>query len=336
MFWTQKNLKILSLIGEGLNANVYKVLKRQPDINVSKIFALKVLKRSKDLNHFKTEFESLLKADGKHIVKYRGWETYKSKPALLLEYIDGVTLHTLLSHTSLNNDEATWIHKETHLGLKELCDSGLFHGDLSPKNIMITLNGDIKLIDFGLTHWRTKKIELTPEFAAPAVLSGAKPSLESDLISLNRIFLQFDLNQENKEASHLKPTSLSQKIKNIQSLQSHQTQALPAGTKNANQSISIKWLRNSLFILTGLCVVSPVTAQNNTLLEHELVIRSSNWLAVKTTSDSPWCFTPCSLKFNRTGLHSIYWKNDTKTEKANIYIDGNTKTLLLSTLSTHR
>ncbi len=75
MFLAKNSLKIIDFLGEGLNAQVYKVTKYQPSLKITKIFALKVLKRPEDLNHFKTEFESLLKASGKHLVKYRGWET---------------------------------------------------------------------------------------------------------------------------------------------------------------------------------------------------------------------------------------------------------------------
>lgn len=324
---SKRNLKIISLIGEGLNANVYKITKYQPSIKISKVFALKVLKRSEDINHFKTEFESLLKANGKHIVKYRGWETYKSKPALLLEYINGVTLHTLLNQHSLTYDETAWIYQETAAGLIELDESGLFHGDLSPRNIMIDVNGSVKLIDFGLTHWRTQKIELTPEFAAHSVLNGETPSLQSDLTSLDRIFKQFNL-----QKSHIKcekPLGLSQKISSIQNQSSYQTEEVqnPLQKRWAYETRSF---RSSIFALTCCFFISPVTAQNNSSIEHNLIVRSSDWLAVKSSSGSEWCFTPCSLKFKQTGLQTIHWKNNSVTQKTRVYIDKNQKFLTIN------
>ncbi len=330
MFWPSKNFKVLSLLGEGLNANVYKVSKHQPNINISTIFALKVLKRTEDLNHFKTEFESLLKAEGKHIVKYRGVEKYKSKPALLLEYINGVTLHTLLSQYALNDHEAEWIYQETKAGLKELSDSKLFHGDLSPKNIMVTTQGNIKLIDFGLSHWRTKNIEVTPEFAAPSVLSGSQPSLESDVISLKRIFKQSNLKEHTLSEPVDLPSTLSQKIKTLQKHDFYQTKALPKKSKTSPKPLSFINTRKNLFIFAGFYFVLPLTIQNSTFKKHRLLVRSSNWLAVKTPNEKSWCFTPCNLNFKKTGLHEIHWKNSSGSHVSRIYIDGHVSTFKLA------
>ncbi len=322
MFSALRPLKILTTLGEGLNANVYKVAKYQPSLKVSKIFALKVLKRSEDINHFKTEFESLLQANGKHIVKYRGWETYKSKPALLLEYIDGVTLHSLLNRYQLTDIEAAWVHQETAAGLRELSDSGLFHGDLSPKNIMVDVNGNIKLIDFGLTNWRTKKIELTPEFAAQSVLSGEKPSLDSDLISLNRIFHQYDL-AKTGAATTTPPQSLIEKINTLQGISLCQTASL----ETQQASPITRQVKKRLFIAATFFFMTPVAAHNNSTIEHEILIRSSKWMAVKSSKKDAWCFTPCSLKFQKTGLQTIYWKNSSTNTNSQIYIDQNQKFL---------
>ncbi|MGH1469503.1 MAG: protein kinase family protein [Bdellovibrionales bacterium] len=322
MFQALRPLKILASLGEGLNANVYKVSKYQPSLKVSKVFALKVLKRSEDINHFKTEFESLLQASGKHIVKYRGWETYKSKPALLLEYIEGTTLHSLLNRYKLTKDEAAWIYQETSAGLYELSESGLFHGDLSPKNIMVDINGNIKLIDFGLTNWRTKKIELTPEFAAESVLSGEKPSLESDIISLNRIFLQFNLVKP-EIFNTPKPQSLAQKVTSLQNTNLCQTASLET---TPSTPITRK-IKKRLLITASCLFMTPVSAQNSSKIEHEIIVRSSQWMAVKSSKSDEWCFTPCSLKFKKTGLQTIYWKNSSKTATSQIYIDQSQKFL---------
>jgi serine/threonine protein kinase len=322
MFGPFKKFKITELLGEGLNANVYKVEKYQSSLKEYKTFALKVLKRSEDLNHFKTEFESLLKADGKHLVKFRGWERHNLKPALLLEYIDGATLHSLITKDRLSATEASWVHQETLKGLEELKDSGLFHGDLSPRNIMITTGGDIKLIDFGLTNWRTQKIELTPEFAAKSVLNGEKPSFSSDKISLSRIFEKFGLNSNNELVEN--PTSLALKVQFIKNASAFMTEEV--SKKGFNKSSKLPFLsKRILFACTFFSFITPVTALNYINVEHSILIRSSKWISVKSSLDSKWCYTPCSLKFTKTGLEKVYWKTKDRSGELKIYVDGKQK-----------
>lgn len=322
MFEAFKKFRIIELVGEGLNANVYKVEKYQSSLKEYKIFALKVLKRSEDLNHFKTEFESLLKADGKHLVKYRGWEKYRLKPALLLEYIDGTTLHTLITQDRLSSSEASWVHQEALKGLEELKDSGLFHGDLSPRNIMITTDGDIKLIDFGLTNWRTQKIELTPEFAAKSVLNGERPCFDSDQTSLSRIFEAFNLKTTTTTVE--KPNSLALKVQYIKNASDFMTEEV--SKESNNKSLRLPLLsKRILFACTFFSFITPVTAQNYINVEHSILIRSSNWVSVKSSINSKWCYTPCSLKFTKTGLEKVYWKTAEKSGVLKIYVDGTQK-----------
>ncbi len=194
---------------------------------------------------------------------------------------------------------------------------------------MIDVHGNIKLIDFGLTHWRTKKIELTPEFAAPSVLSGEKPSLESDLISLNRIFHEFNFTHF-KPLTHV-PKSLLEKILILQNLGSPKTKGLKL-MKPKKHPINSS-LKKILSTITCCFIVSPIPAKNNVLIEHKVLVRSTKWLSIKAHKKDPWCFTPCSLKFKRTGLQTIHWKTQTKAKAITVYIDKNQKLLTLDSMN---
>jgi serine/threonine protein kinase len=333
MFFPKKRIKILSTLGEGLNANVFKVSVYEPSLEINQTFAMKVLKRSEDGKHFKTEFHSLLKAHGKRIVRYCGWETYKSKPAILLEHIDGVTLSNLLQNFSLTEDETRWIYNEALEGLKELEDSGLFHGDLSPHNIMVDKGGNIKLIDFGLTHWRTQKIELTPEFAAKSVLNGGLPSFESDLVSLKKIFSRFKLQYEN---THLatKPQSIIDKVVSLKEFGDMKTSSFPNdGLESSSHRSRIKPFSKLAFLFTSFLFITPVTAKNYSLIDQKIVIRSSKWLAVKMHDRSNWCYTPCEFKVKRTGAHLLTWKSSDRSGVSSIYVNNQSVDVIVDTRS---
>ena len=309
-------LKVGQLLGEGLNARVYQASSTSVEFGVAQNYALKVLKRKEDLKHFKKEFHTLSKVSGPHLVKLYGWSKHKRKPALLLEYIEGLDLKKLLDEKSLSAEESNWIYHETMAGLKELDSHNLYHGDLSPKNIMITKDGNIKLIDFGLTEWRTKQIEVTPEFVSPKILHGDSPSFAHDFYSLNKIFEHFSL-FKSETAPLSAPSTLSKKISSLL-----ETQTLPTGQNITKRLLTL--------ILISLAFFKPVSATNKVFQASSLSIRSNNWLSVKLTPRSKGCFTPCTLDLPSLGQHKIYWKSQSSSGSTNIFVNHNGQVLLMN------
>lgn len=329
MFSRLKKFKVHGLLGEGLNAKVYKVSKYQPHLKTEHFFALKVLKRSEDLRLFKLEFENLLKAQGKRLVSYRGWEKFKSKPALLLDLIEGVTLFELIKTCPLNQKELQWIYQEVHEGLKELEQSGLCHGDLSTKNIMLNKKGQIKLIDFGLSHWSTRKIEVTPEFAAPLILDGGQPSLATDLFSLKKIILQIETSHSfSNEFVKNAPASLTTKINQALSLDLNATKSIP---KTAPSKKLTSIFKKQSLIWASALVFAPIAAPNSLQKTMNISIRSSDWISVSTSKNEKGCFTPCSLKLNTNSIEKIYWKKNNKSGNIRVYTNNKTSTVFINT-----
>ena len=311
-------------MGEGLNAHVYRAVSNSKEFGIKQVYALKVLKRKGDLNHFKKEFAALSKVGGKHLVKLLGWKKHKGHPGLLLEFIDGVDLERLLSNSKLTHDESNWIYHEVLQGLIELNSCDLYHGDLSPKNIMISRTGEIKLIDFGLTKWRTKQVEVTPEFAAPELLGGEEPSFKYDLFSLNKIFEHLELHKSEQKNLHL-PQSLREKVANLLTPQ-FQTQPLVSEAPRPSP-VRTKFLT---LIFMSLAFFKPVSAQNTYQRPSTIFIRSSKWMSVKLSNQSEWCFTPCSLKAPHLGSNKIEWKSQTEFGSTQIFVQKDGQTILLA------
>jgi len=178
--------RMVECLGEGLNSCVYRAFKESKELNVRFEVALKILKSENLVALWRNEFERLMKVKSRHCVALLGWEVINSSPVLVLEYVQGVNLNELLRYVRLTAQDLDVIYSQTHRGLTDLAISGVFHGDLNLQNIMIDETGAVKLVDFGIKNGR-KDFFITPKYAAPAVLMGEEPNLETDLFSLDAI-----------------------------------------------------------------------------------------------------------------------------------------------------
>lgn len=175
---------VCAKIGEGLHSEVYKVVKADLNHNISQVMALKILKSKVLADIWKHEFENLSKISSNYCVRILGWEWISARPALVLEYIEGVSLQDLLSSGSLSILEINFICTQLYWGLKDLQKFGVAHGDLNPRNILFTLQGDLKFIDFGVQGSELEVLYTSPKFCAPELFYEKKPSYEGDLYSL--------------------------------------------------------------------------------------------------------------------------------------------------------
>ncbi|MBE8162630.1 MAG: protein kinase [Bdellovibrionaceae bacterium] len=175
---------VCAKIGEGLHSEVYKVVKADESHNLSQVMALKILKSKVLADIWKREFESLSKIFSNYCVRILGWEWILGRPALVLEYIEGVSLQNLLDQGSLSILEINCICTQLYWGLSDLQKFGVAHGDINPRNILFTLQGSLKLIDFGVQGESLEVLYTSPKFCAPELFYEKQPCYESDLYSL--------------------------------------------------------------------------------------------------------------------------------------------------------
>jgi len=75
---------------------------------------------------------------------------------IVMEYLDGQTLTKHLEQTGkLSADEAIRLLTPIIQSLQEVNKQGIIHRDIAPDNIMITKDGQVKLIDFGAARFAT-------------------------------------------------------------------------------------------------------------------------------------------------------------------------------------
>jgi serine/threonine protein kinase len=119
----------------------------------------------------------------------------RSRPYLVLEYLEGRTLRTMIHEC-----EPELLPQETILNiLSQVCDvliyvhkQGVIHQDIKPDNIFVLETGEIKLIDFGIAQIENEKqgwygfssLVGTPDYMAPERLQGKPGTIRSDVYAI--------------------------------------------------------------------------------------------------------------------------------------------------------
>lgn len=117
---------------------------------------------------------------------------------MVLELLKGKTLKEYLSNLGvLSINETLNIMQKILLGVNACHQAGIVHRDLKPDNILLTDNGAIKVLDFGIAMidgYEVKKhvhqVVGTMKYIAPEVVSFKPATIQSDIYSLGIILYE--------------------------------------------------------------------------------------------------------------------------------------------------
>jgi serine/threonine protein kinase len=179
--------KKLELLGEGGQGRVYKALRQDAQAKLRQIVALKILHSKTAVDLWRQEFESLSRVRSPYCVQVLSFERIARRPALVLEYVAGVSLAQLGQTCWLDREDLDELCAQLECALKDLHQQGIFHGDLSPQNVLLDQDGRVRVLDFGLANCSEVSLRVTPQFASPERLMGAPVTVATDLFSLGRV-----------------------------------------------------------------------------------------------------------------------------------------------------
>lgn len=193
------NCRIVGEIGSGGMAVVYKAV-QQP---LGRVVAIKALKPSIAMDsQFAQRFEreahfmaSLQHENILHVVDFvkDGRSMY-----IIMEFVEGIDLYDLLEHSQqLPPEVAAIIALQVARALDYAHFRGIIHRDIKPANIMISKQGEVKLMDFGIAR-DDKLSDLTetgtglgtPSYMSPEQILGDKLDFRSDIFSLGIVLYQ--------------------------------------------------------------------------------------------------------------------------------------------------
>ncbi len=148
--------KITEKLGEGGMGVVYKA----DDIELDRVVALKFLPHhlgvnEESLNRFKTEAKAAAALNHPNITTIYSIEKIEEVNGdqnvfIVMEFVNGIELKDKLKDEPLNVDDALNISIKICEGLEAAHKKGVIHRDIKSSNIMVTEDGSVKIMDFGL------------------------------------------------------------------------------------------------------------------------------------------------------------------------------------------
>ena len=143
--------EIVAPIGKGGMGEVY----RARDTKLGRDVAIKILpdEFSQDkgrLDRFEREARLLAQLNHPNIATLHGLEESEKRQFLVMELVEGETLAARIARGPIPMDEAIRLFTQIARGLEAAHNKGVIHRDLKPANVMITPEGNVKLLDFGL------------------------------------------------------------------------------------------------------------------------------------------------------------------------------------------
>ena len=150
-FGPDDRFEIVRELGHGGMASVFLasdlVLHREVAIKVPR---RSVLERPELAGRFQQEARSLARVKHPHLAAIYDTGESNGLPYVVMEFVSGVTLAEYLKDHSLSVTESVEIVRDVALALQAAHAAGIVRRDLKPENVMLTVDRQPKVIDFGL------------------------------------------------------------------------------------------------------------------------------------------------------------------------------------------
>ncbi|HMJ06613.1 MAG TPA: protein kinase [Chthoniobacterales bacterium] len=199
--------RILREIGRGGMGAVY--LGERADAQFEKRVAIKILKRGTDtdevLRRFRIERQILARLEHPHIARLLdAGTTADGLPYLVMEYVDGERITDFCAREKLSTRARIELFLKVCAAVEFAHRNLIVHRDLKPGNVLVTAEGEPKLLDFGIAKLLAAEDEalgatltlgqsprLTPGYASPEQVRDEPVTTASDVYSLGALL--FDL-----------------------------------------------------------------------------------------------------------------------------------------------
>ena len=195
---TISHYKILSELGRGGMGVVYKA----EDLKLKRQVALKFLRSDvlEDEEHkerFLREAQAAAALDHPNICTVHEIDEVDGQTFLAMAFLEGQTVKAKLKERPLKLDEALDIAVQTAQGLQAAHEKGIVHRDIKGANLMLTPQGQVKIMDFGLAQLaeasqltKTQTVLGTPAYMSPEQSRRERTDRRTDIWSLGVVIYE--------------------------------------------------------------------------------------------------------------------------------------------------
>lgn len=196
--------KIVREIGVGGMGIVFEAVRAKDDF--TQTVALKLLKRGMDsdamLRRFRHERQILASLEHPNIARLLdGGISEEGSPYLAMEFVKGQPIDEYCEEKNLTIRQRLRLFLQVCSAVSFAHSRLVVHRDLKPSNILVTFDGTVKLLDFGIAKILSSEENLpiqtvtqfgmmTPKYASPEQISGNIVSTSSDIYSLGLILYE--------------------------------------------------------------------------------------------------------------------------------------------------
>ena len=190
--------KILEKLGEGGMGVVYKA----EDTKLNREVAIKFLppqisNNEEEQKRFKIEAQAAASLNHPNISTIHAIEEAQDKTFIVMEYINGVELKNKIESGNISFEEAIEMVIKIAEGLRLAHQKGIIHRDIKSSNIMVTNDGNVKVMDFGLAKIRGSEMITkagstlgTAAYMSPEQITAKNIDHRTDLWSLGIVFYE--------------------------------------------------------------------------------------------------------------------------------------------------
>jgi serine/threonine protein kinase len=251
--------QVIREIGRGGLGAVY--LAARADDEYRKQVAIKLVRRGLDtddiLRRFRNERQILAHLDHPNIARLiDGGTTEDGLPYFVMEYVSGEPINAYCDANALPAAERLKLFRKVCAAVIYAHQNLVIHRDLKPSNILVTEEGEPKLLDFGIAKLLSTGDELftqtipalrvmTPEYASPEQVKGDKIMTTSDVYSLGVLLYELLTGQRPYRLKTRKPEEIARAI--TEQEPERPSTAITKGVGNSkNQTPNPKSLRGDL------------------------------------------------------------------------------------------
>lgn len=196
--------KIIREIGRGGMGVVFEAVREIED--VSQKVALKILQKGMTsdalLRRFRHERQILASLEHPNIARLLdGGKDADGTPFLAMEFVDGIPIDEFCDAKDLGIQQRLQIFLQACAAVSFAHSRLVIHRDLKPSNIFVTCDGNVKLLDFGISKILSDEENannqtvtilgmMTPEYASPEQIKGAQLTTGSDIYSLGLLLYE--------------------------------------------------------------------------------------------------------------------------------------------------